>query len=311
MLHAGTVIWELIPLDSTTGPAASQRQPFSLKPLESKPLCLPQLTHLLHSVFNSSPSSSGSSTTCFSSSSSSSISSSSAAMRLPDACAHLRTWALRFLNSVRLSASALWGSKGSSASRAGYPHAENAIVRVQAEFVKTAGDKGTSSAREGMGRTDRSQHAFNSTRKDMLSPHEHEAMFNQSAAPNRKFLQQLHDKPHPTVLDALSSMPKTSELVILHSELKDKQVVSSLHICVKGFRLLSPVMAEFVVTSTAVALNVAVDTVAQGRFSDNNFMLLPWEPRVVAFLYDHSVLSTHELQYTMTFLSLADTVLNM
>lgn len=141
----------------------------------------------------------------------------------------------------------------------------------------------------------------------MLSQHEREMMVNQSAAPNRQFLQQLHDVPHPAVLDALSSMPKTSELVILHSELKDKQVVSSPCIRVHSFRLLSPLMAEFVVTSTAVALHVAIDTVVLGRFSDNNFVLLPWEPKVVAFLYDHSVMSTSELETSMTFSSLADT----
>lgn len=207
-------------------------------------------------------------------------------------------------------AAALWGSKEFSASSAEYPHAANAIVRVRAKIVKTAGDKGTSLARGGMGRTDQSQQAFKSTGKEMLSQHEHEVMVNQSAAPNRQFLQQLYDKPHLTVLDALSSMPKTSELVISHSELKDKQIVSP-HICVNSFRLLSPVMAEFIVTSTAVALYVAVDTVVEGRFSENNFMLLPWEPKVMAFLYDHSVLSTQELQNSMTFLSLADTKIHL
>ena len=98
---------------------------------------------------------------------------------------------------------------------------------------------------------------------------------------------------------------------MLQSEMKNKQVVSSPHICVDSFRLLSPLMAEFVVTSTAVALYVAVDTVVEGRFSDNNFMLLPWEPKVVAFLYDHRVVSTHELKDSMTFLSLADTNLQL
>lgn len=180
-------------------------------------------------------------------------------------------------------------------------------MHVQAEIGKNVGNKGTSSAREGVGRTKKSQQAMNSTRQDMLSQHEREMMVNQSAAPNRQFLQQLHDVPHPAVLDALSSMPKTSELVILHSELKDKQVVSSPCIRVHSFRLLSPLMAEFVVTSTAVALHVAIDTVVLGRFSDNNFVLLPWEPKVVAFLYDHSVMSTSELETSMTFSSLADT----
>ena len=228
-------------------------------------------------------------------------------MSLPEACSHLRIWAQRFLNSVRLSAAALWGRKGSSASGARFPHAANAIVRVRAEIAKTAGDKGTTSATEDMAGTDLSQQAFNSIRKDMLSQHEHEGMVNQSAAPNRQFLQQLRDVPHPTVLDALSSMPKTSDLVMLQSEMRNKQVVTNPHICVNSFRLLSPLMAEFVVTSTAVALYVAVDTVVEGRFSDNNFMLLPWEPKVVAFLYDHSVVSTHELKDSITFLSLADT----
>ena len=305
VLRAGTLTWELIALDSKTGPAVSQSQPFSLKPLESKPLRLPQLTHLLHSVFNFSSSSSCSCTSC--SSSSSSASCSSAAVNLPEACSRHRNWAKQFLSSVKLSAAALWGSKACSASRTRFPHAANAVVRIRAEIAKKASDQGTSSAREGMGRTDQSQQTFSNTRKGMLCQHEHEVMVNQSAAPNRQFLQQLHAVPHPAVLDALSSMPKTSELIVLHSEMKDKQVISSPRINVHSFTLLSPLMAEFVITSTAVALHVAIDTVAVGRFSDNNFMLLPWEPKVVAFLYDHSASSICELKTSMTFLSLADT----
>ena len=98
---------------------------------------------------------------------------------------------------------------------------------------------------------------------------------------------------------------------MLYSELKDKQVNSSPCICAKGFRLLSPFMSEFVVTSTAVALYVAIDTVVEGKFSDNNFVLLPWDPKTVAFLYDHSVTSTNELEHSMTFLSLADTTMQL
>lgn len=113
--------------------------------------------------------------------------------------------------------------------------------------------------------------------------------------------------PDPSVLDALALVPRTSELLMLSTELKDKQVVGNPCICAGNFRMLSPFMSEFVVTSTAVALHVAIDTEVKGRFSDNNFVLLPWEPKVVAFLYDHSPASADELEHSMMFLSLADT----
>ena len=215
------------------------------------------------------------------------------------------------LNFVAVHTPPLWGSKTCPASGTELPHAANAIVRVQAEINQAPSNGGISLVSRGSVGQDVHRQPLNVTEANTVSQHQREVMVNQSTAPNRRFLQQLHGVPHLAVLDALSSTPTMSETVILHSEFKDKQVVSNPGIAVNSFRLLSPVMAEFVITSTDVALNVAVDTVVKGRFSDNNFVLLPWEPKVMAFLYDHSVTSVHELQDSITFLTLADTTVTL
>lgn len=267
MCCAGTVTWQLIALDCTAGPVRSHSQPFSLEPLQSKPLPLPHLTHLLQSLFNSS---------CSSSSSSSSSSPSSSS------------------------------SSSSSAVRPGDPPLANAVVHVTAKISRTADAKGRISTRGEM-ETPGSEQPAVGMKEGTLSKQQREQVVNGLAVPNMKFARGLQHMPHPAVLDALAAVPRTSELLMLYSELKDKQVVSSPCICAGNFRLLSPFMSEFIVSSTAVALYVAIDTEIEGRFSDNNFLLLPWEPKVVAFLYDHSAVSTDELEHGMTFMSLTDT----
>lgn len=178
-------------------------------------------------------------------------------------------------------------------------------MRVRAEVTKTGGSS-RKFPFKGVGRPSLSQPALH-TREDPYNKHEQEQIVNELAAPNRRFAQGLQHMPHPTVLDALARVPRTSGLLILYTELKDKQVVSDPCICAGNFRMLSPFMSEFIVTSTAVALHVAIDTEVEGRFSDNNFILLPWEPKVVAFLYDHSTASADELEHSMMILSLVDT----
>lgn len=135
-----------------------------------------------------------------------------------------------------------------------------------------------------------------------------EALIKQLAVPNRQYMQGLSQVPHPDVVNALSSLPMTSEATMLFSEPKSKQIYGRPDISATDFRLLSWFAVEFAVRSNAVALCVALESNLTGRFSDNNFLVVPWESKIVAFMSD-PILDAESLvhfEQTLSFLSLAD-----
>lgn len=131
------------------------------------------------------------------------------------------------------------------------------------------------------------------------------------AVSNRVYLEGLIQCPISQVLDDLASEPKTSVAAVFLTELKDAHIVPEPLIAGSDFKLVSPYMVQFVVSSKHIAPHVALETGLAGRFSDNNFLLTPWQPRTVAFLSDHSVECTSTLSTNLSFLSLTDTRLKL
>ena len=131
------------------------------------------------------------------------------------------------------------------------------------------------------------------------------------AVSNRAYLEGLIECPDSQVLDDLASEPKTSVAAAFLTELKDAHIVPEPVIAGSDFRLVSPYMVQFVVSSKHIAPHVALETGLAGRFSDNNFLLTPRQPRTVAFLSDHPVECTNTLSTNLSFLSLKDTRLKL
>ena len=131
------------------------------------------------------------------------------------------------------------------------------------------------------------------------------------AVSNRAYLEGLKECPNSQVLDDLASEPTSSEAAVYLTELKDARIAREPVIAGSDFKLVSPYMVQFVISSKHIAPHVALETGLAGRFSDNNFLLTPWQPRTVAFLSDHSVECTNTLSTNLSFLSLTDTRLRL
>lgn len=130
------------------------------------------------------------------------------------------------------------------------------------------------------------------------------------AAPYKKYMQELHTLPSRHVIDSLAAEPHTSEALVFFTEFKDAHVLVTPNITMSDFRALSPRVTEVVVSSSGIAAFVALETNTSGSFSENGFLLLPWEHRPVAFLAAEPLQSS-SLESSLTFLSLLDTTLQM
>ncbi len=131
------------------------------------------------------------------------------------------------------------------------------------------------------------------------------------AVPNRVYLERVTQCPHAQVLDDFASVPSNLEAVVFLTEFKESHVVPAPNITGSDFQLLSPHLIQFSVSSDTVAPYVAMETALPGRFSDNNFILTPWQPRTVAFASDQAVECASVLASSLSFLSLTDTTLNL
>jgi len=131
------------------------------------------------------------------------------------------------------------------------------------------------------------------------------------AVPNRVYLEGVTQCPHAQVLDDFASVPTNLEAVVFLTELKESHVVPAPNITGSDFQLLSPHLIQFSVSSSIVAPYVAIETALLGRFSDNNFILTPWQPRTVAFASDQALECASVLASSLSFLSLMDTALNL
>ena len=137
------------------------------------------------------------------------------------------------------------------------------------------------------------------------------SLVHQVAVPNRAFLKGSLQCAHPKVIDDLAPLPLTSEAVVFFTEFKDAHVWPTPNITATDFRHVSPHMIQFIVSSCHVAPYVAIESALSGRFSKNNFLLTPWQPRSIAFLSQHPLLSTKSLARSLTFLSLVDTAMQL
>ncbi len=117
--------------------------------------------------------------------------------------------------------------------------------------------------------------------------------------------------PHAQVLNDFASVPTSLEAVVFLAEFKESHVVPAPNITASNFQLLSPHLIQFSVSSDTVAPYVAMETALPGRFSDNNFILTPWQPRTVAFASDQALECASVLASSLLFLSLVDTALNL
>ena len=125
------------------------------------------------------------------------------------------------------------------------------------------------------------------------------------------FLKGVVQCPDPTVLDGLAAVPTTSEALTFMTEFKDAHVVSMPNITVTALQLLSTHVVQFVLASDRVAPYVAIETELIGRFSDNNLLLLPWQPRKVAFISARPLTTADELASSLSLFSLSDTTLQL
>ena len=131
------------------------------------------------------------------------------------------------------------------------------------------------------------------------------------AVPNRVYLERVTQCPHAQVLDNFASVPTNLEAVVFLTEFKESHVVPAPNITGSDFQLLSPCLIQFSVSSDTVAPYVAIESALPGRFSDNNFILTPWEPRTVAFASDQALECANVLSSSLSFLSLMDTALDL
>jgi hypothetical protein len=102
---------------------------------------------------------------------------------------------------------------------------------------------------------------------------------------------------------------------LFFTELKDAAINPKPHILLSDFTQVSPDTVSFTVSSTGVAPYVALDTSLPGVFSDNNFFLLPWEPRAMTFTASTApnsgkaaAVAATDLEATVTIMSLGDTL---
>lgn len=130
------------------------------------------------------------------------------------------------------------------------------------------------------------------------------------AVPNRVYLEGVTQCPHAQVLNDFASVPTNLEAVVFLIEFRESHVVPAPNITASDFQLLSPYLIQFNVSSDTVAPYVAVETALPGRFSENNFIMTPWQPRTVAFASDQALECANVLASSLSFLSLTDTALN-
>jgi hypothetical protein len=102
---------------------------------------------------------------------------------------------------------------------------------------------------------------------------------------------------------------------LFFTELKDAAINPKPRVALSDFTQVSDDTVSFTISSAGVAPYVALDTTLPGVFSDNNFFLLPWEPRTMTFTATASpnsgkaaVVSMLDLEASVTIMSLGDTL---
>lgn len=127
------------------------------------------------------------------------------------------------------------------------------------------------------------------------------------ASPYKRHMQDLQAMPSPSALKQFLE-GQESETQVFFAEFKDAAVVKP-NISMDG-NSLSPHYIEFTLSSDSVAAFVTLETNLTGRFGDNGFLLLPWEPVSVAFVSEHDLMpDAATAGYTV--LSVFDTSISM
>ncbi|CAL8468004.1 g7542 [Coccomyxa elongata] len=88
--------------------------------------------------------------------------------------------------------------------------------------------------------------------------------------------------------------------------IKDVTLITQPTITWDNFRNISANSTSFVVSSKAVAAYVALESTLPGRFSDNNYVLLPWAPKTITFT-SATPFSPADLKASISVMSVADT----
>ena len=305
---------ELIAFDSTLGPASSKSQEFALEPLESK-LLLTKPTEQLIRDFHTSSSAQA-----------------AEALQLSGHFIHVTAVIKRHGNSQSdgmtdmtdckamcemESEAQTTGSKGSRLMK-GWLTGDWSVVRLLQTSVTSLHQFVTSASWQGPGERGEQSCSGNcvkssiwSDTKMLVERHCGHDGKDTLLSPNRVALECLTECPDPKVLDDLAAAPMMSEADVFLTEFRDAHVMPMPNITAAHFRLLSPYMIQFVVSSNAVAPYVAVECEMTGRFSNNNFILNPWQPRTIAFLSEQPLYLTVMLDRNFSFLSLADTTLQL
>ena len=113
---------------------------------------------------------------------------------------------------------------------------------------------------------------------------------------------------HAQPADELAVEPKLSSSQLFLTECKDLNLPLQPEVQVNAAQLLNSHVVQFELHCSSVALFVALDSHMTGRFSDNNILLLPWQPRTLAFLADAPLASADDFASSMHITSLADSV---
>lgn len=108
--------------------------------------------------------------------------------------------------------------------------------------------------------------------------------------------------------DDLAAQPESSSSQVFLTEFKDLNLPLQPEVQVSAAQLLNSHMVQFELRCSSVALFVALDSPVTGRFSNNNILLLPWQPQTLAFLADAPLASADEFASSMHITSLADSV---
>ena len=113
---------------------------------------------------------------------------------------------------------------------------------------------------------------------------------------------------HAQPADDLAAEPESSSSQVFLTEFKDLQLPLQPEVQVSAAQLLNSNVVQFELRSSSVALFVALDSPVTGKFSDNNILLLPWQPRTLAFLAHVPLASADDFASSMHITSLADSV---
>ena len=113
---------------------------------------------------------------------------------------------------------------------------------------------------------------------------------------------------HVQPADDLAAEPGLSSSQVFLTEFKDLNLPLQPEVQVSAAQLLNSHILQLELRCSSIALFVALDSHVTGRFSDNNILLLPWQPRTLAFLADAPLASADDFASSMHITSLADSV---